>query len=288
MIPRKPVIVLGMIVSGLLLPIALATQQVPNPLESAGGAVGALYPLRVLVPLGINPFLALGLIGLGSFHFGMPLPSGLSFLAYPAAWAVLLVLAITLQVGRSFKITKPLVEVIGTTESLIGILALVAMFFTDGAAVVFSATSQVYSASVFGTTLMAIASVLALFVVILVRMGFDLLTWISPFPFVDGLLQSAKFLLTVVLITTAIFAPFLAIGANIALLGGTVFALRWLIRLGRFALTIALARLVAIVVPARIVIDEKEIGPIIAFHIRGETDLPPLEQIHLHWNSEGW
>lgn len=248
----------------------------------------ALSPLAALIPLGISPFLALGLFGAAAEYTDFLLPPSLTALSEPLVWGGLLVLALVLKGGRSFKLTKPLAEMAGTTESLVAFITIAMMFVGTGAAAL-PERMGAQQASVLGTAALTVAAVTGLVAVTMVRMGIDLLTWLSPIPLVDALLQLVKLVLTAMLVGLAIFAPTLAVGANLALLVATVFAARWLVRVARFVWAVILDRAIGTFSPAALVVDGRSVGPLPAWVVTSTSTFPRYTLTHVRWAPEtGW
>ncbi len=247
-----------------------------------------LTPLAALVPLGISPFLALGLFGAAAYFLGFALPATLVVLANPVIWAGLLVLAVLLKGGRSFKLTKPLAEMAGTSESLVGFVTFALMFLGEGVAAA-PIPVGVQEASVLGTAALAVAALSGLVAVTVVRMGFDLLTWLSPIPLIDAALQLVKLVVTAVLVAVAVFLPALAVPVNAALLVGVVLAARWLLRVSRFVWAVVFDRAVGTFSPSTVAVEEGRVGPIPAWAVTSEGGFRRFTASSIRWSPEtGW
>jgi len=185
----------------------------------------------VVAPLGINPLIALGALGFAAHGGHWKTPQGLEPLSSPWVWGTLLFLGLVLKFGRSFKLTKPIAEFIGTSESVLGLIsiALVAWPVTES---VVSTHLQAGLATQVGLLTFGL---LAYSVVCALRIAFDILIWISPFPLVDAAFQAAKLVVTVGLVLLAIFFPWLAFFLNLAIIFVSLLAIRWALRLTQFA-----------------------------------------------------
>ncbi len=248
----------------------------------------ALSPLAALVPLGVSPFLALGLFGAAASFLGFALPASLVVLGNPVVWGVLLVLAVLLKVGRSFKLTKPLAEMAGTSESLVGFISFAMMLVGEGVGLP-PIPIGAQEASVVGTTALAVAAVVGLMAVTIVRMGFDLLTWLSPIPLIDAALQLVKLVVTVILVAIAVFLPALAVPVNVALLVGVVLAARWLLRVSRFAWTVIFDRAIGTFSPSIVPVEGRRVGPISVWAVTSEAGFRRFTPSTLAWSPEtGW
>jgi hypothetical protein len=253
-----------------------------------------LSPLAVLAPLGISPFLALGLIGMATRFANLSLPPGLGILQFAPVWMALLALAILLKMGRSFKLTKPFAETFGTTESLVALLALATMLLAPDASVPaqvvvgFGDVLPPLTAGVASTALLVATALTGLVAIIVVRMGFDLLTWLSPIPFIDALLQFIKLVVTAVFVAVAIFLPGLAVPLNIVALIAALIAGRWLYRLARFAARVIWDGVAGRLWPSALERgDDGRVGPMRAFVLSG-SGLPWLGPIDVWWAGGDW
>ena len=185
----------------------------------------------LVAPLGINPLMALAGFGVAAYWGHWSPPGGLEFIASPWIWGSFLLFGFLMQFGRSFKLTKPLAELLGTGESLLAIASIgLAML---PAAMINSGNVQ-QAGMLTNIGLMAFG-LLSLGAVMILRAAFDFLIWISPFPFVDGLFQFIKLGLTAILILLAVMFPWAAFIVNIAIIVAALFMLRWAIRLSIFA-----------------------------------------------------
>jgi hypothetical protein len=271
----------------ILTPLALAA-QLETGVISATQTVETLSPLAALVPLGISPFLALGLFGLASSQLEYALPPALSALAHPVLWVGLLSLAVLFKVGRSFKLTKPVAEVAGTTESLLAFVAFAAMFVTPGEPAS-PAAGTALEASVAGTIVLVVGAVSGLVAVTLVRMGIDLLTWLSPLPLIDALLQFAKGIITLILVATAVLLPAVAVLINALLLVATVFVARWLYRVARFMVAVLWDRTWGTFSPLPVTFADQRLGPVQLWALESGDRLPRFAPVEVWWTpSSGW
>jgi hypothetical protein len=251
-------------------------------------AAEALTPLAALVPLGVSPFLALGLFGAAASFLGFGLPASLAVLASPFVWGGLLVLAVLLKGGRSFKLTKPLAEMAGTSESLVGFVTLAMMLLGGGVAAAPPPAGPA-EASLLGTAALAVAALTGLVAITVVRMGFDLLTWLSPIPFVDALLQAVKLVVTVALVAVAVFLPVLALPLNVVLLVVAVLAARWLLRVSRFVWAVIVDRAVGTFSPSMVAVEGRSVGPVSAWAVTSGAGFRRFAPSALRWSAEaGW
>lgn len=188
----------------------------------------------LLAPLGISPFLALAAAGFAANGGWLDLPAGVQLLAQPAVFWTLLAVGGLLELGKSSKLTRPLAEGIGTSESLVAVVAAFLLFAaeaTDGAA-------PVQEASTLGAVAWGGVAVATVSVILALRVLFDVLIWLSPIPFIDAAFELAKTALTFGLVALAAWAPVAAMVTFAVVLVAAVLLLRRAVRAGRMALTV--------------------------------------------------
>ena len=152
-----------------------------------------------------------------------------------ASWpfAGLLVALAAMSVAlRMHKLSKPVAAVFVPVEFVLAFTAVGSSILTTIAnatrspAVIERGMMPMPSAAFLGTVL--VLSVVA--VMMAVRLAFDVLIWISPFPFVDALFEGAKLLFTVGFILIVALVPaFALVLAGIALVV-SLLLLRWSVR----------------------------------------------------------
>ena len=297
----------------MLVGAAGVAAQTLQDVEATRATAQALSPLAALVPLGVSPFLALGLFGAATDFTSFALPPSLDVLTLAPVWGTLLGLSVLLHVGRSFKLIKPLAEMAGTTESLVAFVVMAMLLLAPetagtldpagmrdtvsgtgallgaGGSLAASPLADVHQASILGGIVLGLAAVTGLVALILLRMAFDLLTWLSPIPFVDAGLQLVKLGVTALLVGVAIVLPTVAIGLNIALLVLMVLVARWVFRLSRFTATVLVDRLVGTFGPVTVEVGEGYVEPVGAWVVSSQTGLPRFALVPVRWTSgAGW
>lgn len=251
----------------LIAPDAYAAKSVAQ----AATAAGLVKSASVVGPLGISPFFALAGFGLAGFLGVWQLPLGLEPFSHPAVWALFLALGLLLQFGRSAKLTKPLAEVVGTGESLFAIVAATMVMVPH-----FSPPAAAQQAGVVVGGLMLLAGLSAVVALVILRTALDILIWMSPVPFVDGLFQLVKLAVTIGLVLLAVLFPPAAIVVNLLILVATALLVRWALRTARFGATVvfdvATHKFRDKVAMPRDPAVETDLGPFVAFAM----DVPTL------------
>jgi len=213
-----------------------ADQIMGRSADAADQFQGLLATAAMVGPVGINPFLGLGGLGIAAWTGAWTPPATVGFVGHPAFWISALVLGVVIKFGRSFKLTKPIAEALGTGESVIGVgvVAVAGLAILQESGVVRVEQSSVILASLLFVMVASTATLL-----VVVRTAFDILVWLSPFPFVDLLFQALKAAATVVLLFMAVFAPGAAVVLNLLLIVAAALALRWAVRTTVFGVTVA-------------------------------------------------
>ena len=207
-----------------------ATRRTAQDLRDVKEAVA------VLAPLGVSPFYAMAGLGLAA-QFGLiDLPLGLVWLGHPVTLACLVVAGLLLHLGRSFKITKPVAESAGVGESILAVGMAIAM---AAPRLMENADSATAEAGVVDGLLLLTAMVSALVAIVVLRTALDIMIWLSPVPFIDGLFQAAKMALTGFFIVLAVLAPTAAVALNALFVLMTVFMVRWAVRVASQGLQLA-------------------------------------------------
>lgn len=218
-----------------LVVLALGLLVAGTALAAAGETPPSLVELSALLaPLGISPFLALAAIGYASRGGWLDLPPGVELLAEPSIFGVLLGLGLVLELGKSSKLTRPLAEGVGTSESVVAVVAAFLLFAAELSAPSGPATQ----ASTAGAVLFGLAAVVTVSLVLALRVLFDVLIWLSPIPFIDFTFELAKTALTFGLVALAAWMPTAALVAFAAVLLLAVLSLQRAVRAGRMALTV--------------------------------------------------
>lgn len=217
---------------GLLLACGPAAAAAAGPLGAGSNRLLELSAL--LAPLGISPFLALAAAGFAANGGWLDLPSGVQLLAEPAVFGTLLAVGLALELGKSSKLTRPLAEGVGTSESIVAVVAAFLLF----AAEVTADAGPAAQASTFGAVAWGLVAVATVSVILALRVLFDVLIWLSPIPFIDAAFELAKAALTFGLVALAAWAPLAAVITFAVVLLAAILLLRRAVRAGRMALTV--------------------------------------------------
>ncbi|MBI4815664.1 MAG: hypothetical protein HY791_05390 [Deltaproteobacteria bacterium] len=246
-----------------------------EPRGDFGHAARATYdtldrPIAALGAVGINPLFALGLFGLLG-ALGAPSLPRLEILSHPAVFASFLALGLLITFGKSTKLGKPIAQTLGAFGELpIALIAAALFMFPDSHSLAAASAAVTHAGMGFDEILFWAVCVSALGSLVIVILALDILIWLSPFPFVDGIFEGVKLVATSVLVALAVFFPTLAMVLSLVILVVAALVVRWAVRAARFGLTVAwdgfIGRWSA---PAPMPADEAiDLGPLSAFALR--------------------
>lgn len=227
-----------------------------------------IVALAVIAPLAISPLFALAMLGLAINLGFLPELTGLAWTNSPLVYAPLMAVSLMLALGRSNGITKPLAEISGLFEHVLGGGVLGYLLFS-----LFSQTPL----GVFGGLLAGGLGLGAWLLILSMRGALDLLTWLSPFPFLDFFFQGGKLALVACLVGASVLSPWLGLALGVVLLLAGMRGYAWAYRAASLGWTVALdlvkgdqSHKHSLPVDA---INPEDIGPISAYVLRHE-ELP--------------
>ncbi len=253
--------------------------QVAARRASGAFVESSLQALAILGPLGLSPFISLGVLG-ALTHLGVMAPAGLGLFAHPLVFLGSLMLGVGFLTGRSAKLSKPLVELLGIGESVfvvgVAFVVLLQPFFQ-------AAPPRAGGLAAATGLVLGMALVLA---VVVVRTSLDIITWLTPIPTVDAWFQGLKILIAMGFIWAASASSMAAILLNLGLLLLCSFFLGWAVRTLRFGVTAGwdvsqrmLGRLTTRTSLPRDEVMPSDIGPLVAFaqDLEGLKRRSPIE-----------
>ncbi len=200
--------------------------------------------LGPLAPIALSPFFALTCMSGASMlaESGL-LPSAItnnallskdSALNNGFVFAGLLALTVITALPKLTKVTKPLAQAVDQIEGYSGIIAVVAVQFLSqmqfGGAGDAEKVAVVYQAGVFSfgfTTLLAAFSAINIFVVNTVKFFFEVLTFLSPFPFVDAAFEAANKAFAAFLVGLYVAYPWAAMLLNFLIFALALIVFAW-------------------------------------------------------------
>lgn len=194
--------------------------------------------LGVLAPVAISPFFGITCLA-GMSQFGGEVLGTNSFISNnpvlnsPAVFWIFLGLTLLTSLPRLTKVSKPMAQAVDQIEAYSGIITLLVMrFMVSGGAepggdVV---AMQMGAMSFTVDTLLGVAAVINIIVINTVKFFFEILVWITPFPFVDAILEVANKSVCAGLMAIYAYSPTIATVINLLLFAACLFAFFWIRR----------------------------------------------------------
>lgn len=179
-----------------------------------------------LAPIALSPFFGLmclsgaALLVERGWLPAHPLLSGNPALCNEPVFITLLALAVFTSLPRLTKVTKPVAQLADFLETYAAMVYLLVIFWaTRGRPT--TAESLLFMASGFadagGWTGIAIVTVINILVIQTIRLFFEMLVWLSPFPLVDAAFEAANKTICAGLIAVYAFNPPVALAINLVL-----------------------------------------------------------------------
>jgi len=157
-------------------------------------------------------------------------------LRHPATFWIFLALTLVSSLPRLTKVTKPVAQALDWLESYSVLVIALVLFvvglldrggLADGPADSVAAVQQAGLFSLTWSALLLVAMVINYMVVQSVRFLFELMVWLSPFPFVDAAFEVSNKLVVLLLLMVYAFSPLAALALNVVIFAGCVVVLRW-------------------------------------------------------------
>ena len=170
-----------------------------------------------------------------------------------ALFGLLAFMALMSFVLSSGKIRATLGKLLGMAEGTLGVLAYGALSISAFAAPALAAEPPriaILGFDVPRAIVLGLAISLGLGAMLVVRLAFDVLIWLSPFPLVDFLFEVAKNVLSLGLLALYFASPALAAGLAVVLLLVSLILYGWAIRVMELAFGVVLRPLLARIFPS--------------------------------------
>jgi hypothetical protein len=282
-------------------PFSIPENLTENPL-TVGDQVkiqtlsSSLEWLGPLAPIAISPFFGITMLA-GLSQFGSEFLPEHSFisnspvLSNPAVFWIFLGLTILTSLPRFTKISKPLAQAIDQLEAYAGIITIVVirvlstMPSGDPAAVETAMVIEMGALSFSADVLFGIAAIINIVVINSVKFFFEVMVWLIPVPFVDGLLELSNKSLCVVLMVIYVWSPLVATILNLILFTGCLLAFRWVNRRVRYLRTVLGDPVWAMISPGYSVPKRKEL---VVFPQSGLGPFPAKSKLLLQPTVDGW
>lgn len=232
--------------------LTLASYQIditPSPrtgadTEKITGFTSALQAsewLGPLAPIAISPFFGITILS-GVSQFGGAWIESNSFvsdnpvLSNPRVFWIFLGLTILTSIPRFTKVSKPAAQAIDQLEAYAGIITIIVIRVVTAISEsepVGPETAMVVQAGMFSFSadvLFSVVAVINIIVINTVKFFFEVMIWLVPVPFIDGLLEIANKSLCLGLMAIYFLSPMAATLLNLILFTACLIAFRWVNR----------------------------------------------------------
>lgn len=217
--------------------------EVPPASPQAAGdelvkQIGASEWLGPLAPVALSPFFGIAVLsGLATYgpdfiQQRSHLIGETSPLNNPTLFWIMAALAVLTSLPRFSKVSKPLALAAENLESYASIIILVVVKFMSSSSPN-SAQPELALAGIGAMsldTVMSVAAALNVIVINTVKLFFELLVWLVPFPAIDALLEIFQKSLCAGLMGLYCYSPLMATLLNLVVLGICAFLFGWVVR----------------------------------------------------------
>lgn len=251
--------------------------------------------LGTLAPVALSPFFGLtclsGLAIVGEDHLPEDhfLRSASTPLRNPLVFFTFLALTILTSLPKFSKVSKPFAQAVDSLEAYSAIIILLVIRYLGSVEV--GGTEQVavvYQAGIFefsAETLLWLATAINIVVINTVKFFFEILTWITPVPFLDAIFELCNKALCAGLMAIYTYSPTLATVINLVLLALCLLAFRWIKRREVYYRTILFDFLRDFLKRDSTVLPD---GAITVFPTNEYQDIPKLSRCELTKTADGW
>ena len=191
--------------------------------------------LGPLAPIAISPFFGITILA-GFSQFGGELLGSNNFisnnpvLSNPAVFWIFLGLTVFTSLPRFTKVSKPAAQAIDQLEAYAGIITIVLIRVLMSVGNSEPQTAMLVEMGIFtfsADVLMSVAAIINIIVINTVKFCFEVMVWLIPFPFIDGLLEIGNKTLCAGLMAIYAWSPIVATVLNLILFVISLFIFRW-------------------------------------------------------------
>lgn len=251
--------------------------------------------LGPLAPIAISPFFGITILaGVSQFGGNWPLPHSMisdnPVLGNPYLFWTFLCLTILTSVPRLTKVSKPFAQAIDQLEAYAGIITIVlirVLTVLPGETPGIDEITVVH-ASIFTFSTSVLYCLFAAFNIVVIntiKFFFEIMVWLIPIPFIDGLLEVTNKLICALLLAVYLWSPTVALFLNLILLAAGLVVFRWINRRVHYIRNIIWDQLWCFIRPAYQV---PEIAELMVFPDRPLGPFPTKTRLHLRPHAEGW
>ena len=251
--------------------------------------------LGPLAPIAISPFFGITILaGVTQFGGNWNVPHSLisdnPVLGNPYLFWTFLFLTILTSVPRFTKVSKPFAQAIDQVETYAAIITIVlirivTVFPSETAGIdevaVVHASIFTFSASV----LFCLFAAFNIVVINTIKFFFEIMVWLIPVPFIDGILEITNKLICALLLAVYVWSPTVALVFNLILLAVGLVVFRWINRRVHYIRNIIWDQIWCLIRPAY---RTPEIAELMVFPDRPLGPFPTKTRLHLRPHPEGW
>jgi hypothetical protein len=296
----------------------LTRQLTENPLPADDAArIGALQGLSQsssvaewlgpMAPIAISPFFGIACLAAVSQHGGDFVPgnaflSNNGVLQNPTVLWVFVFLTLLTSLPRLTKVSKPIAQAIDQLETYAGIITIIVIRLSMGslgaddgspeiaaASTTALATVPVVQMGLFSVTadaLLSVAAIINILVINSVKFFFEVMVWLTPFPFIDALLEAANKSLCAGLIAIYAYSPTVATIINLSLFVACLVAYQWTRRRVHWYRCVLLDPIWSRLKPS--FAQPQPNAPLVAFAKNSFGPFPAKARIEVEKNEDGW
>ena len=208
-------------------------------LEGLSQSASVAEWLGPMAPIALSPFFGIACLAALSQYGAEWVPgnaflSGNTILNDPVVLWIFVALTLLTSLPRLTKVSKPMAQAIDQVETYAAIITILIIRWYAGS---FESTPEMAMADVqvmhmgfFSFTsdaLLSIAAIINILVINSVKFFCEVMVWLTPFPFVDALLEAANKSLCAGLIAIYAYSPMIATVLNLILFAVSLIAFRW-------------------------------------------------------------
>ena len=251
--------------------------------------------LGPLAPIAISPFFGITILaGVSQFGGDWELPNSFisdnPVLQNPYLFWTFLCLTLLTSVPRFTKVSKPFAQAIDQVETYAAIITIILIRVLT----VFPAEPSgideitVAHASIFtfsSSVLFCLFAAFNIVVINTIKFFFEVMVWLIPLPFIDGLLEITNKSICVFLLAVYLWSPTVALGLNFLILVAGLIVFRWINRRVHYIRNVIWDQLWCLLRPSY---QTPKIAELVVFPDRPFGPFPTKARLHLRPHETGW
>jgi len=266
-------------------------------LEGLSQSASVAEWLGPMAPIALSPFFGIACLAALSQYGAEWIPgntflSGNAILNDPVVLWMFLGLTLLTSLPRLTKVSKPMAQAIDQLETYAAIITILIIRWYAGSIEappeVAMAEVQVVQMGFFSFTadsLLSIAAIINILVINSVKFFCEVMVWLTPFPFVDALLEAANKSVCAGLIAIYAYNPMIATVLNLILFAVCLVAFRWTQRRVTWLRSVLVDPIWARIRPSY---GQPSDGSLVVFAQKAFGPFPAKARIELTPNDAGW